>query len=119
MTQPAKSQRVVALPQVCNVAFYQGDDFYLDVTVTDPDGTTPVDVSDVNPRAQIRLTAEAEEVLAEFDIDPDDIGVLHLHLPAADSATLPLLVVWDLQIETPDVVTIMAGTLRVNRQVTR
>jgi len=119
MTQPAKSQRVVALPQACSVAFYQGDDFYLDVTVTDPDGTTPVDVSDVNPQAQIRLTAEAEEVLAEFAIEPDTDGVLHLHLPAADTAVLPQIAVWDLQIETPDVVTVMAGAVNVKRQVTR
>ena|SRR3982751_4656398 len=118
MTSP---QTIEVLPQVVHISFYQGDDFLLDVAVTDPDAGTPIDVSAMTPKAQIRSSPSDATVLAEFAIDATDAatGLLHLSLASTVTTNLPDGGMWDLQLATPKVSTIAAGNVSCTRQVTR
>jgi hypothetical protein len=118
MTSP---QFVAVLPQIVHISFYQGDDFLLDVNVTDPDDGTPIDVTAMSPKAQIRASAINAEILAEFDIDLTDAatGLLHLSIASTVTSGLPVSGVWDLQFSSPRVSTIAAGNVACSREVTR
>src|SRR5215472_3313565 len=100
-------QVVTALPATVDLAIYQGDDLYLDVTVTGADGN-PADVSSTAPMSQIRVRPTDVEVTATFTVavDGTDPSLIHLHLPASESDNVPLNAVWDLQLSVPDVTTI-------------
>jgi hypothetical protein len=110
--------RITAQPLEVDLLIYQGDDFYLDVTVTNPDGSTP-DLSGADPMAMIRVHPADPDVVAQFDITVDTGGLLHLHLPTDQSSLLPLNSVWDLQLTVPDVITLVAGAVTATREVTR
>jgi hypothetical protein len=111
-------QTVTALPEVVNLEFYQGDDFYLDVTVNDGSGS-PAVLTGSSPRAEIHAAPGDPVPLATFTITIDAApGLLHLHLPAAESADVPATAVWDLQLSAPDVTTLAAGTVACTQQVT-
>ena len=108
---------VGTLPSPVDLSLYQGDDFYLDLTVTNSDGS-PADLTGATPKAQIRTTAADATVLAEF-VATITTNVIHLHLTAALTAPLSGPAVWDCQITTPDVVTLVAGTVTIRPEVTR
>jgi hypothetical protein len=118
MTSP---QTIEVLPQVVHISFYQGDDFLLDVAVTDPEDGSPIDVSGMTPKAQIRHTAADPTVLAEFAIDSTDAatGLLHLSISSTVTTALPETGIWDVQLTSPKVSTIAAGNVLCTRQVTR
>lgn len=112
-------QEVVVLPTTINLTFYEGDDFYLDMTVTDSTG--PIDLTNSQPMSQIRITPDDDNILASFDIviDGTTQGLLHLHLNALDSNGLPAHCAWDIQLSNPAITTIAAGTVTVKPQVTQ
>lgn len=107
---------ITALPQVVNLNLYQGDDFFLDITVTDSQGQ-PVDLSGSTSTAQIRKSAADATIMASFTVTPEG-NVLHLHLVGADAAVLTSGV-WDAQIDTGAVTTLVAGTVSITNEVTR
>ena len=113
----AAAQIVSSVPTTVNLVVYQGDDVYLDLAVT-TDGA-PADLSGCTVTAQVRASPaadEAVELLATIEG-----AVVHLHLPHADSAALPLWAVWDCQLvdAAGNVFTIAAGTLKATPEVTR
>jgi hypothetical protein len=118
VTAPAGGPVTVsALPQVVNLILVQGDDFYLDLVVTNADGSA-ADLSTATASAQIRKSATDPTIAAAFTASITT-NVVHLHLPHAASAPLSSSAVWDCQITTPDITTIAAGTVTVELEVTR
>lgn len=108
---------ITAGPQVVNLVLYQGDDFYLDLTVTDS-LDQPVDLTDATATAQIRASAGAADPPEATFTATTETNVIRLHLPANESAKLHGSAVWDCQIATPDITTLVAGTVAVTQQVT-
>lgn len=113
---------VGSLPANVSLTLYQGDDFFLDVTVTDPVTGDPIDLADYEPRSQIRPSPSSDEVLAEFATEVDG-NIIGLHLPAVESAKLALTkAAWDVQIvdaATAVVITLAYGSVLITREVTR
>jgi hypothetical protein len=118
--QYAATQVVTVLPLTVNLNIYQGDDFYLDVLVTDAD-SNPINVTNMSPMSQIRTVPDGPSILASFTctVDATTTNLIHLHLAATDSNSLPANCVWDLQLSQPDVTTVAAGTVNVTLQVTQ
>src|SRR3954470_1598423 len=56
---------ISALPLRVDVDIYKGDDFYLDLTVTTPDGSD-ADLSGATPSAQIRSAPNSTDIMASF-----------------------------------------------------
>jgi hypothetical protein len=117
-TQPV--QTVTVLPAEINLHIYQGDDFFLDLTVTDQNNN-PLDVTNSSVMSQIRSSFNSPNLLANIGIiiDGTTVGLIHMHLAAQDSDNLPLACVWDIQLSSPAVQTIAAGTVTVTPQVTQ
>jgi hypothetical protein len=115
----AATQVVTVLPSEVDLNIYQGDDFYLDVAVTDSD-SNPINLTNTAPMSQIRTTPDGPAILASFNItiDTTTTNLMHLHLAAADSNNLPAECAWDLQLSAPSVTTIAAGSVTVTLQVT-
>lgn len=113
-------QTVTVLPATVNLEIYEGDDFYLDVYVTDM-ANNPVDVTNLAPMSQIRITTADTSILASIGIivDATITNLIHLHLAAQDSNNLPANCVWDIQLSTPNVTTLASGTVKVTPQVTQ
>lgn len=111
-------QTIDARPVAVNLLLYQGDDFYLDLVVTQPDGT-PADLTGMTPRAEIRKTAEDVVVLAAFTATVAG-NVVSLHLAHTASTDLTAGV-WDCQVTdgTDGVWTLAAGTVETDAEVTR
>lgn len=105
-----------AVPLDQPLILYQGDDWRLDIVVTNPDGT-PADLTGATVSSQVRRTPDAAEVLGEFTATIEG-NTIHLHMPASTSATITSGV-WDCQLATPDVVTLVGGKLTVPLEVTR
>lgn len=106
-------------PPRVDLTVYQGDDFYLTVTVTQT--TPPIDLTTYTPKAEIRAQPGAATVIATFVatiVDPLTVG---LHLPHAQSALLAGNASWDLQITDPAgvVTTVAYGSVSVTKDVTR
>jgi hypothetical protein len=113
----APPQTITALPAPVNLELYKGDDFYLDLIVTNPDGTD-ADLSTATPSAQIRTAANSPAVLAAFDATVEG-NIVHLHLPNAEAAKLTSArCAWDAQIDTGDITTLVAGMVTVSGEVT-
>jgi hypothetical protein len=115
----AATQVVTVLPAEVDLNIYQGDDFYLDVAVTDA-ASNPINVTNMAPMSQIRATPDGPAILASFNItvDATTTNLIHLHLASVDSNGLPPTCAWDLQLSQPDVTTIAAGSVTVTLQVT-
>mgnify|MGYP000210929864 CR=1 FL=1 len=100
----------------------QGDDWRVILTFQDVD-SQPIDMSDGDYSAQVRKTATSSTLLAEFTVDDSDAadGEIVLTLDAEDTAELPAVCVWDFQRVTGagETVTILSGSIRVRREVTR
>lgn len=109
------AQTVVARPDQVNLNLYAGDDFALDLTVLDPDGS-PADLTGMTARADIRQNT-GTPVLASFAATVAG-NVVSLRLAAADAAVLPDGAVWDCQLAGIDTFTVAAGTVRTRAQVT-
>lgn len=114
-----REQIITALPVTAHLAFYEGDDVFVDLVVTGPTGA-PVDLSEAEARSQIRTKPGAPDVLAEFDATT--IGnLVHLHLPTgATTGWTAECAVWDCQITLDGfVTTLAAGRVLVAAEVTR
>jgi hypothetical protein len=113
---------ISGLPQTVNLALYEGDDFWLDLTVSDAAGG-PADLTGMVAKSQIRKTASevADQLLATFDCVIAG-NIVHLHLPSSAAAMLSQSGVWDCQIATtgapPLITTLAAGAVTVTPQVT-
>lgn len=100
-------QTIDALPLTVNLVLYAGDDFFLDLTVTNPDGTE-ADLEDMAARAQIRRKAGDADAMAAFDVEL--VGnVIRLHLTSSASQGLSGKGVWDCQLTDGTVATLAAG----------
>jgi hypothetical protein len=109
---------LVSTPECVNLALYRGDDFYIDITVTYQDSGDPADLSNALATAMIRARAGDQRApLASFAATIEG-NVIHLHLTSTASAGLPTSAVWDCQIATPDVTTLVAGTITTTPDVT-
>jgi hypothetical protein len=97
---------------------YQGDDFYLDLHVMNPD-TTDADLSGYTASASIKLLPNTPPVVS-FEVMVDlTYSVVHLHLLAADTLSITESMVWDCQLTTDSsVMTIAAGKVSPMSQVT-
>jgi hypothetical protein len=112
-------ETVVALPQIVDLDIYQGDDLYIDLVVTNNDGSIP-DLTPYTPSAQIRPVPDSPTLLAAFDCTVDG-NTVHLHLPGGAASNLnPGVNAWDCQIESadPNIFTLVYGTVTVTGQVT-
>lgn len=112
---------VNAIPQAVDLLLYQGDDFFLDVTVNNADGT-PFTMTGWVPKAQIRPTPPDETVVAELTCTAAS-NVVSIHLLHVDSALLTEpLYAWDVQVtHTADgvVTTLCYGIVNMTLEVTR
>ena len=109
---------ISAVPEQQDLKLYEGDDFHLDVDVSDPLGA-PADLTGAVAAAQIRLTTDDETILAAFTCTITD-STISLHLPSADAVDLPTSAVWDLQITDSGIVTtLLYGKVTVQPEVTR
>lgn len=111
-----------ALPLGIDLAVYAGDDFWLNVDVSDPATGLPVDLTGFIPSAQVRLTSADSTVLADFECEINT-STISLHLHHDDAAVLPAVTAWDLQITTADldpvVLTLVGGQIKTTPEVTR
>jgi hypothetical protein len=109
---------LVSVPACANLTLYRGDDFYIDITVTYRDSGLPADLGTAVATAMIRAKAGDQGApLASFNATIE-ANVIHLHLTSAASSALPTSAVWDCQIATPDVTTLVAGTITTTPDVT-
>jgi hypothetical protein len=76
---------------------YKGDDFFLDLIITNADGTDK-DLSAAVPSAQIRSAPNADDIIASFQAIVDG-NVIHLHLVHSEATNLTQATcAWDVQI---------------------
>jgi hypothetical protein len=111
---------VSMLPVTVNLKLYQGDDFYLDLTVTNPDGT-PADLTGYTAQAQIRTAVGAPDPPeASFTASVDtSASIIHLHLPHTEAEKLTAGVnYWDCQISSTEWFTLAAGKVTVTGEIT-
>jgi|SRR5215472_2534860 len=107
------------LPLAVNLTVYQGDDFFLDLSVTDSGGN-PVNMTGWVPSAQVR-GAPGSAVVATFtcSVDQTNTNVVHLWLPHLQSMNLARRGVWDCQVDDAGVITtLVAGTVSAVMEVT-
>ena len=111
-------ETITQLPAVVNLVIYQGDDFYLDLTVTDAGGG-PADLTGFTATAQVRSTpgSTVDPPMATFTCTIAG-DVIHVHLPNSEAAKLNNPAAWDCQIEATDVITLVYGKVTVTLQVT-
>lgn len=114
---PGPPQTIDALPLVVNLLLYAGDDFYLDLTVTNPDGTD-ADLEGMAARAQIRARAGSPDVMAAFDAELEG-NVIRLHLTSDASRGLSGKGVWDCQLYDGDTATLASGRVTFTAAVSQ
>jgi ribulose 1,5-bisphosphate synthetase/thiazole synthase len=111
------------LPAPVDLQLYQGDDFYLTVTVFDSSTGGGVDLTGYTAQSQIRVTPPSTEVLAEFDVVvvAGTSGQITLHLDHVDSAVIDRAGSWDLQMTDPAgvITTLCYGAVKLVQEVTR
>jgi hypothetical protein len=116
-TASAPPQTIDALPVTVNLSLYAGDDFWLDLSVTNPDGSE-ADLEGLAALAQIRRTPTDLVVLAEFD--SEIVGnVIRLHLTNQSSAALTGKAVWDCHLTNGTVSTLAAGRVTITQPVSK
>jgi len=115
--EPRAQTTITALPLPVDLAVYQGDDIRFTLTVTDADGSA-TDLTGAVATSQIRTSPADTDILATFDCTIA-ANVITLHLPSAQSTNLTANAVWDCQIATPEVLTLVAGKVTVALEVTR
>lgn len=114
---------VTALPVQVDLVLYRGDDFYLDIAVTDSSNAA-LPMTGKTPAAQIKAADTDPAPLASFTctVDTTTTNIIHLHLANADSALLPDAAVWDCQItddSSNDILTLVSGAITTSGDVTR
>jgi hypothetical protein len=111
----ASTLTVGTLPQRVDLVLYQGDDFYMDLTVLGP-----ADLTGYVPKAEIR-SAPGGSPLTEFEATIIGTTVVRLHLTSLDATSLPATVSWDVQVTDPagTVTTLAYGSATVAREVTK
>jgi len=111
-------QTITVLPQEIDLVIYEGDDFFMDMIVTDAN-SQPVDVTNAQPMSQIRDAPDGN-LLASLviTVDTTQTNLMHIQLQAADSNGLPANCAWDIQLSSPTIVTLARGTVQVHPQVT-
>jgi len=114
---------VGTLPLAVDLTLYRGDDFFLDVTVTNPDGS-PYPLTGYTATSQMRVEPrDPDPPVAEFTctIDTTTTNVIHLHLPGSQSQAVPDTMAWDVQIvgATGLVTTLAFGQATFTGDVTR
>lgn len=117
----APSSIALSGPVKVDLSVYRGDSGAFRITVKDPDNQ-PVDVSAATWDADIRLNANAETVLTNFDIVPvtGDTSSVDVILSAADSALLSGPCVYDVEMTLAGkVTTLIAGAISVTQDVSR
>lgn len=104
---------VDARPTDVDLHLYEGDDFFMDLVVTNSDGS-PAPVG--TPLAQIRDSVNGV-VLATFQTTVED-NTIHLHLPGV-VVTEALVGVWDCQVTDAQghVATLVAGSVTTTAEV--
>jgi hypothetical protein len=120
LVSPAPTpEQIGDLPIVVNLGLYQGDDFFLDLTVTDS-SNNPINLSSYTPEAQIRGSPGAM-VMAAFTatVDATTTNLIHLHLPHLQSMLLQRNAVWDCQItdSVGTVTTLVSGKVTTTLEV--
>ena len=108
-------------PGVVDLCVYRGDSGRVRVRVTDADAQ-PVDVSTATWDCDFRSTEDAATVLCSPDVEPvaGTPNAVDVVLSAADSATLDVDCVWDLEMTlNGQVTTILAGRVLVTKDVSR
>jgi hypothetical protein len=110
-------------PQILELCAYRGDSGRFRVTVTEADGTTPIDISSATWDADIRKSADATVVAGTFTVVPVAAvtNAVDVILTAAVSATLDdSPYVWDLEMTMgTEVTTLLVGPLVVTKDVSR
>jgi hypothetical protein len=86
---------------------------------TDPNRTSPADLTGVIPKAEIRDKPGGALILA-MSCSLELPNIVNMMLSATQSATLPNKGSWDLQLTYPsgDVTTVLAGAITVTTDVT-
>jgi hypothetical protein len=108
-TPPPPPIVVDTQPTEVDLVFPAGDDLYLDLALTEDDGS-PADLSSSSATAVV--TTSTGQVLASFDTSITD-NIVHLHLAAADTQDLPASARWKCTVTAPDEVeTVAAGSVR-------
>ena len=116
--QQAAQQTAGALPTQVDLILYSGDDFFLDVTVSNPDNS-PADLTGAVILAQIRTNEASPTPLAAFASTVAS-NVIHLHLPGASTETSTGVAMWDLQMTKGGAVTtLVRGSVSITADVTR
>lgn len=110
---------IIAIPAEVNLELYQGDDFTMTLTVTNPDGSA-ADLTDAIIAAQVRKTPPDEAIIARFTPAHSD-NIITLWLPGAESARLGATQAWDCDMTDAGgrVTTLVYGTLTAKSEVTR
>jgi hypothetical protein len=110
---------IQAIPAQVNLDLYQGDDFTMTLTVTNPDGSE-ADLTDAIIAAQVRKTPPDETVIARFT-PAHSVNVITLWLPGAESAKLGATQAWDCDMTDAGgrITTLVYGTLTAKSEVTR
>lgn len=108
-------------PATLNLSVYQGDTFRKDLTFT-TNGVTPINITGYTLTAQYRVTVEATAYVAfTCAIVSGVAGTATVSLTGTQTAAIVANGVWDLQWVTGagDVQTVLAGVVRLGREVTR
>ena len=100
----------------------RGDDFQLVITMTD--GVNPIPLTGYTVAAQVRATADAADVLAEFDASITDYSGGEITLILDHLTTVDLVDgVWDVEVVDTNnsdwTTTVASGTVTVTPDVTR
>ena len=108
---------VMAEPETIDLTLYAGDDFWMNLTVTNPTGSD-ADLTGYTASAQIRTAPGATgPPMCVFDTSISG-NVVSLHLPASEAAKLSMPAAWDCQIVGPTTTTLAIGTVSVIGQIT-
>jgi len=111
-----------------NIVIEQYATYALDLTVTQNTGSgdMPMDLSEYQPRLQMRETAQSQEILlacnlANGRIQTDALaGVIRITLSAEETGQLWWeTAVYDLILEGPDTIRLLAGQVEILPGVTR
>lgn len=112
-------------PLTRNLVIYRGDTFSLTVTFKTEtlvaNVLDPVDLTGATARAQIRPTADSDEVLAEFDCEVDGpTGTVTVTLTPEQTTDL-VNGLWDLQLTFSSGVvrTFLKGSVTTLKEITR
>lgn len=117
--QEANAIEVSALPQEVDLAVFVGDDFTLQIAVTEDDGTAS-DLTNATVEANIYGRTLDDPPIAAFDPLVDLTGTIYLQLTSATSSTLPKHCLWDCAVElNGDTKTLAGGKLTVVSSVVR